>query len=129
MGNTNGQEIGYKKGMPKLAKGSRLMHKRPGPACCENARYGSATSQQRAGPDKALVRKSCFKAATQRSPEGLFFPLDVADHKMWCWECSSFDGQGKSDRQRQAQKGQPKADPRRSRIFRSRWALGRCWSR
>jgi hypothetical protein len=28
------------------------MHKRPGPACCENARYGSVTSQQRDGPAK-----------------------------------------------------------------------------
>jgi hypothetical protein len=28
------------------------MHKRPEPTCCENARYGSVTSQQREGPDK-----------------------------------------------------------------------------
>jgi len=29
----------------------RLIHNRPGPLGCENARYGSTTSQQKSGPD------------------------------------------------------------------------------
>ena len=39
------------------------MHKRPGPACCENARYGFVTSQQHDGPEKAIVDKSRMRAA------------------------------------------------------------------
>jgi hypothetical protein len=62
------------------------MHKRPGPACCENARDGCATSQQRAGPEKALVRKSRFRAEFLRSPKTQFFSAQFAEHQMlWIW--------------------------------------------
>jgi hypothetical protein len=47
----------------------RLIHNRPGPVGCENARYRYATSQQHAGPEKgecAQSRTELFVATSAR---------------------------------------------------------------
>src|ERR1700741_376946 len=50
------------------------MHKRPGPACCENARYGSATSPQRDRPDKGRLWVSrALEPRLNEAQECLFF--------------------------------------------------------
>jgi hypothetical protein len=58
----------------------RLIHKRPGPACCENARYGFVTSQQRDGPVRAIVDKSRIGAACVRSPAFVFCAARMFGH-------------------------------------------------
>ena len=53
----------------------RLIHNRPGPVCCENARHGSVTSQQQTGPDQAIVGKSRFEAALRVPIRLVFSPF------------------------------------------------------
>jgi hypothetical protein len=48
--------------------GSRLMHKRPGPVSCEKPGTGPQRRSSAVARIKALVRKSRFRAAAQRSP-------------------------------------------------------------
>ena len=64
--------------------GSRLVHNRPGPACCENARYGSVTSQQRDGPEKGRLWASRALESKPVEAQGLSFfsPPELVDHMM-----------------------------------------------
>ena len=63
--------------------GSRLVHNRPGPACCENARYGSVTSQQRDGPERDDCGQVAHWSRGCAKPKiSFFFAPEFVDHKI-----------------------------------------------
>src|ERR1700730_11445099 len=82
MGNNDGQDIGNSWVWRNRDRGPDLCISAPGRRAARMPGTGPLRRSSATARIKALVRKSRFRAAAQRSPGLSFFPADVADHKM-----------------------------------------------
>jgi hypothetical protein len=83
IGYTNGQDMGYTLAKTWVTRG-RCQYSISAPGRRAAGMPGTGPLRRSSAPAriKALVRKSCFRAAAQRSPRSLFFSARGCGHKM-----------------------------------------------